>query len=774
MAADRATARSCADCLVWVVLNQRGACAGCRRWRQHYRERGTCPRCQHERLLNSDGLCRSCLQAIRLLDDAEWALGIEGVPPRDLQLTVGVYHDRADSARQLSRAGGTGPRTSEVWNLRLRQQRAGTEQRPAVLEPGAWGQIPLFTIPRTLTADTARAVAGRPVPEWEKAQAVLEEIAAEQGLSRGTRYRKAALLRLALAVRAAEGTWLLPEVLLRDLPAGRITIRLVLQRAGLLASEPEPLRPFPAARRPPRTVAGRVPWCRSPRSCADCQAWVPSGPYGSRCAPCRHWREKLERGTCARCHRQELPLRKGRCRGCRPYRLLDGAQPTTSQYTQLLIDVPISGSGPPPPIPVDEPPHADLPPAPAHTAAGQEQLFAIRRDWPRLLSYLQGRNTAELVLTGTATRLVEDFSRVLHERQSPSHNSNIRTLSIILYWCGAQAAISERDVHDLARTGPDLKAKTVCQFLRDRGILLQDPDLHRDVDLTWIDTTLAALPELLAEEVGQWVTVQRSQGRHEGGVRGYDAFRPYLASLQPVLTAWAEAGLLSLREITRQHIDAAVTGHSGRARRQLALALRSLFRTLKRERVVFRDPAQHLRVGSPTGIPKPVPSDLLANALQQTKTPLGRLILVLAAVHAVPVHELRTILTCDLDLARGTLDIRRGLRRHTLYLEELTHQLAADWLDYRHRRWPASTNPRLIVSQRSALDPDHPAVGKTLLRDDVPPGLTLVGLRQDRILNEAAETADPLRLMRLFGIGEKSAMHYVTTAHPERTAKLPR
>ncbi|QHY93561.1 hypothetical protein SSPS47_00255 [Streptomyces sp. S4.7] len=161
--------------------------------------------------------------------------------------------------------------------------------------------------------------------------------------------------------------------------------------------------------------------------------------------------------------------------------------------------------------------------------------------------------------------------------------------------------------------------------------------------------------------------------------------------------------------------------------------------------------------------------------VRQTKTAaLGRPVLVLAAVHAVPVHELRTILTCDLDLACGTLVIRRGLRRHTLYLEELTHQVAADWLDYRHRRWPASTNPRLIASERAPLDPDHPAVGKTLLRDDVPQGLTLVGLRQDRILNEAAETADPLRLMRLFGITEKTATHYVTAAHPERTASLPR
>ncbi|PRH80666.1 hypothetical protein C6N75_02955 [Streptomyces solincola] len=61
-----------------------------------------------------------------------------------------------------------------------------------------------------------------------------------------------------------------------------------------------------------------------------------------------------------------------------------------------------------------------------------------------------------------------------------------------------------------------------------------------------------------------------------------------------------------------------------------------------------------------------------------------------------------------------------------------------------------------------------------MLRVDVPPGLTLVRLCQDRMLNEAAEPADPLRLMRLFGITEKTPMHYVGTAYPERTAKLPR
>lgn len=51
-----------------------------------------------------------------------------------------------------------------------------------------------------------------------------------------------------------------------------------------------------------------------------------SGQYGSRCVPCRQWREKLARGTCTRCHRQELPLRKGRCSSGHPYRLLDDSQ----------------------------------------------------------------------------------------------------------------------------------------------------------------------------------------------------------------------------------------------------------------------------------------------------------------------------------------------------------------------------------------------------------------------------------------------------------------
>ncbi|WP_266593620.1 hypothetical protein [Streptomyces sp. NBC_00365] len=56
----------------------------------------------------------------------------------------------------------------------------------------------------------------------------------------------------------------------------------------------------------------------------------------------------------------------------------------------------------------------------------------------------------------------------------------------------------------------------------------------------------------------------------------------------------------------------------------------------------------------------------------------------------------------------------------------------------------------------------------------LPKGQTLDRLRQDRILDEAFTTGDPLKLIRLFGITEQTAMCYVAAAYPERTARLPR
>jgi hypothetical protein len=55
-----------------------------------------------------------------------------------------------------------------------------------------------------------------------------------------------------------------------------------------------------------------------------------------------------------------------------------------------------------------------------------------------------------------------------------------------------------------------------------------------------------------------------------------------------------------------------------------------------------------------------------------------------------------------------------------------------------------------------------------------PTGLLPSRLRTDRILHEAAVTADPVLLIRLFGISVKTAMRYLRSAHPDRGSVLPR
>ncbi|WP_406054312.1 hypothetical protein OG462_03490 [Streptomyces sp. NBC_01077] len=118
------------------------------------------------------------------------------------------------------------------------------------------------------------------------------------------------------------------------------------------------------------------------------------------------------------------------------------------------------------------------------------------------------------------------------------------------------------------------------------------------------------------------------------------------------------------------------------------------------------------------------------------------------------------------------MDVRRSHQLHTVHLEGLTYSLAAEWLTERHRRWPYSGNPHLLVSQQTALDANHPSVVVSTLKGACPSlELSLWQLREDRILDEARLSADPLRLMRLFGISTGAAMRYVAAAHPERCVR---
>ncbi|MFD5163453.1 hypothetical protein ACFWMJ_36290 [Streptomyces hawaiiensis] len=103
------------------------------------------------------------------------------------------------------------------------------------------------------------------------------------------------------------------------------------------------------------------------------------------------------------------------------------------------------------------------------------------------------------------------------------------------------------------------------------------------------------------------------------------------------------------------------------------------------------------------------------------------------------------------------------------------YRCASAWIRERHRRWPATTNPHLLINRWTAVDTAHTSIGtNTFSAVFRPTGLKMPTLRQDRILDEAFEVEDPLHLIRLFGLAPHTAMRYINAAHPERTAKLPR
>ena len=159
---------------------------------------------------------------------------------------------------------------------------------------------------------TVSAIVGRPVDGWERARLVIEAIEAEHGMTAAWRRKVAEIrVRLALAVREAEGAERPPEAMLRDLPGNGDAVRLVLLRAGLLDEADRPMRfsiSDQSIRTPYITAPAPLP-PRAPRQCTDCYDWIPvARRAGFVCDPCRHWRERPGRGRCCRCGRD----------GCRP------------------------------------------------------------------------------------------------------------------------------------------------------------------------------------------------------------------------------------------------------------------------------------------------------------------------------------------------------------------------------------------------------------------------------------------------------------------------
>ncbi len=98
------------------------------------------------------------------------------------------------------------------------------------------------------------------------------------------------------------------------------------------------------------------------------------------------------------------------------------------------------------------------------------------------------------------------------------------------------------------------------------------------------------------------------------------------------------------------------------------VALRSLFRALRQERIIFRDPTRGISLPATARLPQPLPADRVAGLLDRADGPAARLAVALVAIHAVTEADLVRLQAADLDLATGTLTVQRGLHRRVIYL----------------------------------------------------------------------------------------------------------
>jgi Phage integrase, N-terminal SAM-like domain len=402
----------------------------------------------------------------------------------------------------------------------------------------------------------------------------------------------------------------------------------------------------------------------------------------------------------------------------------------------------------------------------------QLSLFETRRDWSCLAV---GTLDQLPSLTPAAQALAEEFQQHAraHGWNASPRNAGARTLRILLAWVGADAPIHEADIRALSQRR-STTIRRMLQFLGERGMVIPDPARQGTAAERAVQQRIQTLPSGIASELRRWVQVARGQGRREHQELPFTTIRSYLNCLRPVLAAWA-AHVTSLREITRDDIQAALEERPGVTAHNLLPALRSLFRALKQERIIFQDPTRGISLPAMRRLPIPIPTDQLHGLIGRADSPMAKLIVALIAIHGLGKKETSHLLLADLDLPSGRILARRAAQQHTVYLGELTHTLAIDWLRERHRRWPLTTNPHLLVSQVTAADATLPPIAHTVMDAIFQPlGLSPSKLRQDRILDEAKHTADPVHLMRVFGLTAKPAMYYVQAAHPERRSTLPR
>ncbi len=500
-----------------------------------------------------------------------------------------------------------------------------------------------------------------------------------------------------------------------------------------------------------------------PDSCQVCWAWPVFRIRRWTCEACDAWQHWYpSTGTCVSCGRLQHLNPRQACRLCwlQAKRAHAGGGPVDviagNRHGQQLMFAGMSsaknGYRPHPRRPWRKPrPAPDPPPVPE--IPGQLNLLAPDPIADSARCYGFGDPPGSTLATQLDEAVIDHGQR--HGWSTSTTRITRVGMRVLLALTATTAPpVRSSDVDRLIAL--DLTARPVRAVLEETGILTED---RPDPLETRFEQHITGLPGPMTSELRIWrgvlyrgsTTPPRCHPRHPGTVR------TRLLWALPTLQSWAAAGHQSLREISRDHVIAALPA-SGNPRVKLGRALTSIFATLKARKVIFTNPVTRIDIGSfERRIPLPADTRALAAALNSADPPTAALAALLI------FHGLRPAELISLQLT----DIRDGrcyLPGRTILLAGPVKTRLAAYLDYRHQRWPASSNPHFFIHYLSALA-TYP-VRYSWVNDRL--GLPASAIRQDRILDEAtAAGGDLRRICDLFGVTIATAQHYASVLdHP--------
>ncbi|MFF3160206.1 hypothetical protein, partial [Streptomyces sp. NPDC057910] len=407
-----------------------------------------------------------------------------------------------------------------------------------------------------------------------------------------------------------------------------------------------------------------------------------------RCKACWCFVAKATSRHCDVCHR-DIAAIDGVCRLCRRQAgLIAGPHNktrvdlTVASRTghQLFIIGTLRPRGGPPPRPASsEPTRVSLHSVPPRWT--ELTLF----DMPRTLRGVSSK--LPLLEAELAAFLISRAERIAELRGWPPRTvgSVGRGIRILCAVHRPGERIRATTIAQLTHTA--VPANHVLEVFEDLEIFLDDRADSLD---RWCQKHFAFLAPDIRAELDRWIRLLR-HGTSRRRPRARSTVVTLLRLVLPFLSEYG-AKYTTLPQVTRDDLATWLADRPHRAYE--ASALRSLFGTLKAERLIFSNPMRGIKGGRlTTTIPDSLTTEEVeAVAQAPLQDPALRVVVALSGIHALAAHQIRTLQLDQVDLAGCRLD-PENLNRP---LDEYTTDAITEYLAYRRDRWPNSTNPHLL------------------------------------------------------------------------------